>query len=196
VCKWEARFFANQSRNCAPRLSINLVIPTHPSASQKTLPVHTPSPPAPCPMRLRTRFSHKSSALHRPFLVPSGNLGKLGSHLPSLTPLIQNSSIPQPQFRKLSHPSTPSQQSSSPKYPLFLPERRVLLSISLITYPFSSFPSRFNRHSEFLGPPLSQRSDFLRLGRVEPNLDPPCKAQTAQESREAPPFSTRTTTPT
>jgi hypothetical protein len=173
-----------------------LIIPALPPTLKKTPPVHTPSPPAPCTKRLWTRFSHKSSALHRPFPSPSGNLGKLGSHLPFLTPLIQNSSIPQPQFRKLSYPSTPSQQSSSPIYPLFLPERRVLLSISLITYSFSSFPSRFNRPSEFFGTHSRSAVIFLRLGWFEPNLEPSCKAQTAQESREAPSFSTRTTTPT
>ena len=114
---------------------------------QKASPVHTPSSPAPCPARIRTRFSHKSSALHSPFRIPSVNRGKQGSLAPSPRLLIQNSSIPQPQFRKLTHPSTPSQQSSSPKYPLFLPERRVLLSISLISYPFSSSPSRPNHPS-------------------------------------------------
>jgi hypothetical protein len=159
----------------------NLSFPASPSTCENALPVHSPSPPAPCPTRLRTLFSHKSTALHSPFPAPSANSGKPGSHHLFLCLLIQNSSIPQPQFRKLTHPSTPSQQSSSPKYPLFLPERRVLLSISLISYPFSSSPSRSNRTSE-----LWAATNFNSLQET----------QSTQESRETPPFSTRTTTPT
>ncbi len=104
--------------------------------------VHSSSLPTPCPTRFQTLFSHKSSALHSPFLIPSGNRGKPGSLPLSHAPHFQNPSIPQPRFRKLSHPATASHQSSSPLFPLFLLERRVLLSFLLISYTFSPSPSR------------------------------------------------------
>ena len=133
---------------------------------KKPLPVYSPSLPTPCSTRLWTHFSHKSSALHRPFPVSSGNLGKLGSPHPFHTLHFQNSSIPQPQFRKPTHPATSSRQSSSPQFPLFLPERRVLLSFFLISYSFSSLPSRFFCHSaKSVIAPSKKSSDSSILSR-------------------------------
>jgi len=61
--------------------------------------------------------------------------------LPSQNLNFQNPSIPQPQFRNLTHHPTARHQSTSSKFPLFLPERRVLLSFFLISYTFSYYPS-------------------------------------------------------
>ena len=85
-----------------------------------------------------TCFSHNSSSLHSPILDPSGNLGKQVSLHPLHTLHFQNSSIPQPQFRKPTNYPTSSLQRPSPQFPLFRCQRRVLLFSFLLSYYFSS----------------------------------------------------------
>jgi hypothetical protein len=101
--------------------------------------VHSRSSPNPCPTRLRTHFSHKSIALHSPFCVACGSRGKPVTANPPHNPVFQFPSIPQLRFRKLTHHSTLSLRTTSPEFPLFLPELRVLLSyfLSLIRFPIT-----------------------------------------------------------
>ncbi len=93
--------------------------------------------------RLRTHFSHRSSALHRLFFVACGKSGKPGSLSGSASIFFQNSSIPQPRFRKPTPRSSSTSTTTSEVYPLFQPELRVLLSFLLFFYPFPQSPSHW-----------------------------------------------------
>jgi hypothetical protein len=92
--------------------------------------------------RLRTRYSHSPSALHRPFCNACGRRGKPRSSRASLSAVFLNSSIPQPGFRKSNHMPSSTPTVTSEDYPLFQPELRVLLSFLYISYPFPHYPSR------------------------------------------------------
>ncbi len=100
--------------------------------------VHSQSSATPCPTHLRSGFSHKPFALHSPFCASCGSSGKQGLLNTSTHPVFQFPSIPQPRFRKLTHLSNRSLPAFSAIFPLFLPERRVLLSYFFISYTFSS----------------------------------------------------------
>jgi hypothetical protein len=96
----------------------------------------------PMPQRLETHFSHRSPALHRAFFAACVKSGKLGSESGSARTVFQNSSIPQPGFRKPTPSPSSSSTTTSEVYPLFLRELRVLLSFLLFFYPFPQYPSQ------------------------------------------------------
>ncbi len=104
--------------------------------AEPSLPVEDASLPTPDSMRLRTTFSHNPSALHSPFPHPCGSRGKPGSLHHLSTPVFQNSRIAQPSFGKLRTYPTSLPSITSEAFPLFHAELRVLLSFSLISYPF------------------------------------------------------------
>jgi len=101
--------------------------------------VHSLSSASPCLTHLRTCFSHKPFALHSPFYISCGSRGKQGLLNSSTHPVFQFPSIPQPRFRNLNRLPTLSLPVISATFPLFLPERRVLLSfsLSLIRFPLT-----------------------------------------------------------
>ena len=120
---------------------------------------------------LLTCFSHKPFALHSPFCASCGSRGKQRPLNTSTYPVFQFSSIPQPRFRKLTRLLTLSLQALSATFPLFLPERRVLLSYFFISYTFSSYPSRFARPSDnpaIAQLPILQKSQPVSLGQPTP----------------------------
>ena len=89
-----------------------------------------------CPTHPRTRFSHKSSSLHSLFSLPCASRGKLGTSHPTHNLVFQIRSFAQPRFRKLTPMATSSAQTTSPFFPLFLVQLRVLLSFFLIITAF------------------------------------------------------------
>jgi hypothetical protein len=105
--------------------------------------VHSLSSATPCPTHLQTCFSHKPFALHSPFCASCGSRGKQGPLNTYTHPVFQFPSNPQPRFRKLARKPTLFLPAISATFPLFLPERRVLLSFFFISYQFSYYPSRF-----------------------------------------------------
>ena len=102
--------------------------------------VHSLSSATRCHTHLLTCFSHKPFALHSPFCASCGSRGNRGLLNTSIHPVFQLPSIPQPRFRKLTRLPTLSLPAFSATFPLFLPERRVLLSYFFISYTFSSYP--------------------------------------------------------
>jgi len=112
--------------------------------------VDSPSSPTPCPTRLRTLFSHNLSAMHSPFSASCATRGKPMPSSSSPIPVFQFPSIPQPRFRKLTHLSTHSPPTTSAEFPLFLPERRVLLSYFFIPYIDSLYPSHLAPPAQFI----------------------------------------------
>jgi hypothetical protein len=103
--------------------------------------VEDQSPANPIPQRLGTHYSHKTSALHRLFLTACGRGGKPGSSRATPSTVFQNSSNPQPGFRKSNRCPSSTLTITSEEYPLFRPELRLLLSFLYILYPFPHSPS-------------------------------------------------------
>jgi hypothetical protein len=163
--------------------SFSLMPTPHKLFAQPSLPVEDWYFPSPYSMRLRTCFSHNPSALHSPFPLPCASRGKPRSlNTPSI-PVFQNSRIAQPLFRKLSTTPTPLPTITSEAFPLFLTELRVLLSFSLISYPF----------------PTTRRACQLYFQSQRPNLAPaPAKCISSRQILTIPViqrttlFSTRT----
>ena len=133
--------------------------------------VHSQSSATPCPTHLLTCFSHKPFALHSPFCASCGSRGKQGPLNTSIRPVFQFPSIPQPRFRKLARKPTLSLPIISATFPLFLPERRVLLSYFFISYTFFSSPSRCARpptNPAIAQLPILQKSQQVALGQPTP----------------------------
>ena len=125
-----------------------------------------------CPTRLRTRFSHKMSCLHKPVSASCGSRGKHGPVSPARSRVFQIPSFAQLCFRKPEPSASLSDKTTSSFFPLFLGELRVLLSFSLFFYPFPRTrrgpitgahgqPSRVSQKTGF--------SSFCRLGKLEAN---------------------------
>ena len=144
--------------------------------------VNNPSSRSPDSTRFGTRFSHTSPALHRLICVVSGNRGKVGAALLAWEPDFQFRRIAQPGFRKPAHWSTPSNTIISAVFPLFLPERRVLLSYFYLYSLFSYYPSLARLSASLLSWPNKIH--------YQPQTHPSSKH--AQESRDATLFSTHT----
>jgi hypothetical protein len=135
--------------------------------------VHSVSSPTPCPMSLRTLFSHKASPFHRPYLAPSASRGKQGTLYPLPCPVFKMSSLPQPGFGKLTHISSSFLPITSSLFPLFLPHYGYfcLLFISFFTFPTNRrfAPDQVPRpHFAFSRP--THRRRLLRLARQRPGI--------------------------
>lgn len=100
--------------------------------------MHHSSRPTHRPMRLRTRFSHKASPLHRPISPCCGSRGKPGSHSPSQRLIFLIPSFAPPRFRKLYPYATRSIKTLSPCFPLFLADYGYYCLFFNLSYPFGT----------------------------------------------------------
>jgi len=143
------------------------------------LPVHSRSSPTPCSMPLGTRFSHRPSGLHRPFRDASGKRGKAGTSNAGHNPDLQISRFAPSGFGKLTPDESPSIQGTSPLFPLFRLQLRVLLSFLLIFHCFSFTVA-------ICAPVCRAAPSGFRPAFVQPPAQLP--RRNAQESRQAPRF--------
>jgi hypothetical protein len=117
--------------------------------------------------------------LHSPFSSPCASRGKLGTSHPTHNLVFQIRSFAQPCFRKLTPYATSSPQTSSPFFPLFLRQLRVLLSFFLI---FTAFLTTRRSALQTSLPP----SSHIPLASSATHI--PFSAPTPLESRQPPCF--------